>query len=135
MYATSRGLPSHRFGARRLSGSGLAHTTDHCDAMAAALTAHFGAPRSGSTRARFRCSAPRQGLDVPVKHFTGAAPCVRGAEAAASYSCTAMRMEYMYLLSDGRGLALLNCACRLKNSSLVCVSELCRDEHVSSYNK
>ena len=94
MYATSRGaaVPQIRRTEAQRS-SGLAHIPLRCDRGGAHTALTTPPPRSGSTRASFRCSAPRQGLDVPVKHFTGAAPCVRGAEAAASYSCTAM--EYL----------------------------------------
>ena len=52
--------------------------------MAAALTADFGTPirqHPGEVQVQRRVK-----VDVPGKHFTG----LRGAEASASYSCTAM---------------------------------------------
>ena len=60
--------------------------------MAAAPTAHFGAPirqHPGEIQVQRRVK-----VDVPGKHFTG----LRGAEAAASYSCTAVEYRERYQL-------------------------------------
>ena len=115
-------LPSHRFGAWRLSGSSLAHRPLRCDDGDAHGPLWRPDHRQHPGEVQVQRAASRSRRAWQALH-TAHRP-VRGAEA----DCT---QRWSTCSRDGRGLALLNCACSRKDSCLVCVSELCKYEHVS----